>query len=998
MTFAADLTSSDRGVVHNLSRRYGFETKSRGKGDERRMTVYKSIRKNTTATTYAMQVTPKAEMAVGQHFEHFPPTEAELNEVLAPEPLDGGEASSSSTVGSNGSQGSSTTKMQPRRKRMRSVMNLASRFSEEQVMERWKAVCERRRTPGMAEINAAREALPIVKHREEILEAMKSNQVVLVCGETGSGKTTQIPQYIMDDCWSRGEPCKIMCTQPRRLSAISISERVAVERGEAIGDNVGYTIRLEAKGGPQSSLVFCTNGILLRIATKGGDLDDFTHVILDEVHERDAFADFLLITLRDVLPNHPNLKLVLMSATLQHQLFSDYFGGCPILYVQGRTFAVEDFYLEDILRLTGYEQEVTGRRGGTGAVKKQPYSTAQQRCEVEDAIRNAFTSGRDEAFERLLEVTGAQSEGSLVNIQHSGTGATALIAAASWGRLSEVCQLLEKGADVLIQAFNGLDAVACAEQCGHHEVAGILRGGAEAADQVNSLRSSSMALDHYHSNSAADEVDLDLIHRLLMYICGEGQYKKGSQDVNIPMGAVLVFMPGWDEIIRMKTRLEKDVFGRGRYQILPLHSMVPPAEQRRIFVRPPPGVRKLILATNIAESAVTIDDVVVVLNSGRLKEKSYDPYTNVSILQSTWTSRASERQRRGRAGRCQEGVAFHMYSRARSASLPEFQEPELKRCPLEELCLQVKMLDMPGGQQNSIGEFLGRAPSPPVTKAIESARNVLIDIGALTEDEGLTTLGRHLAALPLPPQLGKLCLYGILFKCLDPVLTVACSMSYRDPWLNPTGDGERAQAKSIRAEMAELGGAGSDHLAIVTAYDRWLVARRSGRDWEFCRKNFVSHATLSMIHGMREQLVDELRRRGLVGSMEGCSVNARDPEVVRCILACGLYPRVGCSHHGKPGAILTRKGEKAFIHQASVNVKLSAPKPTRGKPPLCPLVAFDELVRGESRLYIRACTALHPQPLPLIAGSLELLKDEEDKENDPRPQMQRETKAILYID
>eukprot|EP00803_Ostreobium_quekettii_P011048 evm.model.scf_1675.3 EVM.evm.TU.scf_1675.3 scf_1675:21405-33493(+) len=946
--------------------------------------------------TYALRVTRQAESVVNQHFQRFPPSKSEIKEAVASEASDSGEASSSGTADSNGSNG----KAQPAKKKFKAAANSASNFSAEQVKGRWRSVCERRGKPAMADINAAREALPIVKHREEILEAVHRNQVVLVCGETGSGKTTQLPQFILDDCWSRGQACKVICTQPRRLSAISIAERVAAERGEAVGDNVGYTIRLEAKGGPKSSLIFCTNGILLRIATKGGDMDDFTHVILDEIHERDAFADFLLITLRDILPAHPKLKLVLMSATLQHELFSEYFGGCPILHVEGRTFPVEDFYLEDILRLTGYEEEVTNGKVAMG-IKKQPFSTAAQRAAVEEAVRLAFTSGSDEDFDNMMEVTGARGEGILVNMQHSKTGTTALHAAAGRGRMEEVRQLLLKGADVAIKSVNGMDAQAWAQHFGHKEVEAILKEHVEAADQAYSLRSSVMALDHYQSNTIADEVDLDLIHRLLMYICGEGQYRQDRKDLNIPMGAVLVFMPGWDEIMRMKSRLENDVFGKGRYQILALHSMIPPAEQRRVFLRPPPGVRKLILATNIAESAVTIDDVVMVINSGRLKEKSYDPYTAVSTLQSSWSSKASERQRRGRAGRCQEGVAFHLYSRARSSRLPEFQEPELKRCPLEELCLQVKMLDMPGSRAQSIAKFLARAPSPPVPKAVEHARSVLLDIGALTEDECLTTLGRHLAALPLPPQLGKLCLYGILFKCLDPVLTVACSMSYRDPWLNPTGDGERAMAKSIRTDLADLGGGGSDHLATVAVYGQWLLAKRTGREREFCRRNFVSNSTLMMIHGMREQLAGELHRQGLAGSIESCSARVGKGEIVRCILACGLYPRVGYSDFGKPGVIWTRKGEKAFIHPASVNTKLSAPMPVAGESAICPLVAYDELTRGESRLYIRSCTALQPHPLPLIAGTLELLEPDEEEQHEQHGRERgkhRRRNTVMLID
>ena len=291
-------------------------------------------------------------------------------------------------------------------------------------------------------------------------------------------------------------------------------------------------------------------------------------------------------------------------------------------------------------------------------------------------------------------------------------------------------------------------------------------------------------------------------------------------------GAILVFLPGWDEIIRLKDKLENSpIFGAAsKYALLPLHSMVAPAEQRRVFVRPPPGVRKIVMATNIAETAITIDDVVCVIDSGRLKEKSYDAYTGVSTLQSAWISKASERQRRGRAGRCQPGVAFHMYSRQRSEALAEFQLPEIKRSPLDEMGLQVKLLET-RDHAVSIPAFLAKAVEPPVPQAVVAAVTLLEDIGALDASERLTSLGRHLASLPLPPALGKMLLYAVLYGCLDPVLTVACCMAYRDPWVLPAAMGARRDAQLFRAQLSTDSGGSSDHLATVLAYNKWKEAR-----------------------------------------------------------------------------------------------------------------------------------------------------------------------------
>ena len=186
-------------------------------------------------------------------------------------------------------------------------------------------------------------------------------------------------------------------------------------------------------------------------------------------------------------------------------------------------------------------------------------------------------------------------------------------------------------------------------------------------------------LDKYESTTRAEEIDVVLIESLLTKICTDTEN-----------GAILVFLPGWDDINRTRERLLAGFFKDSKkFVIMSLHSMVPSMEQRKVFKRPPPGCRKIVLSTNIAETSVTIDDVIYVIDSGRMKEKNYDPYNNVSTLNSSWISKASAKQREGRAGRCQPGVCYHLYSKRRAASLIDFQVPEIRRIPIEELCLQV---------------------------------------------------------------------------------------------------------------------------------------------------------------------------------------------------------------------------------------------------------------------------------------------------------------------
>ncbi|KAJ7281244.1 hypothetical protein O6H91_Y361500 [Diphasiastrum complanatum] len=196
--------------------------------------------------------------------------------------------------------------------------------------------------------------LPAFKLKSEILQAVAKSQVLIVSGETGCGKTTQLPQFILETEIEagRGLNCNIICTQPRRISTISVAARVAAERGEVLGDTIGFQIRLEAKRSKHTRLLFCTTGVLLRRLVQDPELKGVSHVIVDEIHERGMNEDFLLIILRDLLPHRPDVRLVLMSATINAEAFSSYFDNAPLLHIPGFTFPVKELFLEDVLEIT----------------------------------------------------------------------------------------------------------------------------------------------------------------------------------------------------------------------------------------------------------------------------------------------------------------------------------------------------------------------------------------------------------------------------------------------------------------------------------------------------------------------------------------------------------------------------------------------------------------------------------------------------------------------
>ncbi|KAJ7415041.1 hypothetical protein WISP_80048 [Willisornis vidua] len=515
-----------------------------------------------------------------------------------------------------------------------------------------------------------RQELPVFKHRFSIVETLKKHRVVVVAGETGSGKSTQVPHFLLEDLLldEGSKKCNIVCTQPRRISAVSLATRVCEELGCESGPGgknslCGYQIRMESRTGEATRLLYCTTGVLLRKLQEDGLLSSISHVIVDEV-----------------------------------------------------------FHVEDVIEATGYVLE-----------KDSEY--CQKFLEEEE------------------EVT--------INVTVKGGSTT------------------KHQEYVPVPSGSGMDLAPYYAKYSSHTQQAIL--------YMNPYK-----------------INLELILELLAYLDRSPQFK------NIE-GAVLIFLPGLAHIQQLYDLISTDRrFNlRDRHRLIALHSVLSTQDQAAAFTIPPLGIRKIVLATNIAETGITIPDVVFVIDTGRTKENRYHESSQMSSLEETFVSKASALQRQGRAGRVRDGFCFRMYTRDRFESFMEYSVPEILRVPLEELCLHIMKCNL-----GSPEDFLSRALDPPQQQVIGNAMNLLRKIGACQLNEPrLTPLGQHLAALPVNVKIGKMLIFGAIFGCLDPVATLAAVMTEKSPFTTPIGRKDEADLAKSSLAMAV-----SDHITIYNAY------------------------------------------------------------------------------------------------------------------------------------------------------------------------------------
>ncbi|XP_043743221.1 ATP-dependent RNA helicase DHX29 isoform X2 [Cervus elaphus] len=687
-------------------------------------------------------------------------------------------------------------------------------------------------TPKYQRLLKERQQLPVFKHRNSIVETLKRHRVVVVAGETGSGKSTQVPHFLLEDLllneWGTTK-CNIVCTQPRRISAVSLATRVCDELGCENGPGgknslCGYQIRMESRASESTRLLYCTTGVLLRKLQEDGLLTNVSHVIVDEV-----------------------------------------------------------FHLEDIIEETGFVLE-----------KDSEYCQKFLEEEEEITINVTTKAGGIKKYQEYIPV-------------QTGT----------------------------------------------------------SADLNPFYQKYSSRTQHAILYMNPHKINLDLILELLTYLDRSPQFKNVE-------GAVLIFLPGLAHIQQLYDLLSTDRrFFSERYKVIALHSILSTQDQAAAFTLPPQGVRKIVLATNIAETGITIPDVVFVIDTGRTKENKYHESSQMSSLVETFVSKASALQRQGRAGRVRDGFCFRMYTRERFEGFMDYSVPEILRVPLEELCLHIMKCNL-----GSPEDFLSKALDPPQLQVISNAMNLLRKIGACELNEPkLTPLGQHLAALPVNVKIGKMLIFGAIFGCLDPVATLAAVMTEKSPFTTPIGRKDEADLAKSALAMAD-----SDHLTIYNAYLGWKKARQEGgyrSEIAYCRKNFLNRTSLLTLEDVKQELIKLVKAAGFLSSTTSNSLEGnratqtlsfQEIALLKAVLTAGLYDNVGKIIYTKSvditeklACIVETAQGKAQVHPSSVNRDLQ----TYG------WLLYQEKIRY-ARVYLRETTLITPFPVLLFGGDIEV--------------------------
>lgn len=590
--------------------------------------------------------------------------------------------------------------------------------------------------------------------RDEFLKMYQRSQFLVFVGETGSGKTTQIPQFVLFDDQPQKNRKLVACTQPRRVAAMSVAQRVANEMDVNLGDEVGYNIRFEDVTSQKTILKYMTDGMLLREAMNDNNLNRYSTIILDEAHERTLATDTLMGLLKEVAQRRPDLKIVIMSATLDAQKFQSYFNDAPLLAVPGRTHPVEIFYTQE-----------------------------PERDYVEASLRT------------VLQIHATEPEGDI-----------------------------------------------------------------------------------------------------LLFLTGEEEIEDACRKINLEA----------DEMTRES--------GAGPLEVYPLYGTLPPQQQQKIFKpAPPPRTeggppgRKCIVSTNIAETSLTIDGIVYVVDPGFSKQKVYNPRIRVESLLVSPISKASAQQRAGRAGRTRPGKCFRLYTEAAfKKELIETTYPEVLRSNLSSTVLDLKKLGI-----DDLVHF--DLMDPPAPETLMRALEELNYLACLDDDGNLTVMGRLASEFPLDPTLAVMLISSPEFYCSNEILSLTALLSVPQIFVRPAS--ARKRADEMKALFAHPDG---DHLTMLNVYHAFKSADAQANPKQWCHDHFLSLRALQSADNVRTQL----KRIMETHEIELVSVPFEDKNYytnIRRALVAGFFMQVA-KRDGSSGKtyVTVKDNQSVIVHPSTV--------------------------------------------------------------------------------
>ena len=644
-------------------------------------------------------------------------------------------------------------------------------------------------------IKDQRKTLPVYKYRSDFINTVKKHQVVVVIGETGSGKTTQLLQYLFEEGYG-SDDAKLICTQPRRIAATSVAQRVAQEMGVRCGGLVGYKVRFDDKTTDVTQIVFMTDGIMLKEITGNHNLSGVSVIMVDEAHERTIASDVLLGLIRDLIRENKTIRVIVASATIEADKFCKFFGA-PKFEIKGRTFRVQVSY----------------------AVETVP-----------DPVAAAATTAM-------------------------------------------------------------------------------------------------------------------MIH----------------EEKPLP-GDILIFLPGQEEIESCATLLREAALEKGalirELLILPIYSTLPPEEQNKIYAPTPANCRKVVIATNIAETSITIDGIVYVVDSGLCKQKFYNPETLMEQLSIVPTSQASAEQRRGRAGRTREGECIRLFTKYSFLNeLPKETVPEILRSTLSTVVLNLKCL----GIDDLLNFDFLDAPSE---EALERSLDHLYLLGAITEQGKASKVGLQMGEFPLDPALSRCMIKAKLLGCPRTMAIAASMLSLENNLFRAArAKDERKRVEGARDKI--FGTAVGDVHGYVRLFQQWLEFGNRGE--EFCNSHFINSKSLRRACDVYNQLLRTYEKIGVDTSSPGTAETSQD-ALTKCLLA-GFFPNVahvgfdGMSYviirpFGKPPSRLVVQPPPLQIHPSSFLARAGSGEAEAGILARRPELVLFIMLRQTSKPFMQHVTVI----------------------------------------